>query len=244
MKKYAVEPHDLIIRSYTGTELHRQNLYPCIQEHFKYPHLLIHRADLHRILYEKACAEGVTIRFGICVRTIDFQVSKAEVVADEKYTADLVLGADGEHSVCRESLLGHSDPPRSSGDTVVRLTIPASRVASDHSIAQFTDPGIHAWYGPESHAVCYQLLNDSIFNIVLTLPEDDGGVVIGPQSVDLDFLRYRCRDWDPRFQRLLDVADKGLKWTLLQTDELETWVRPSSHFALLGDSAHATLPYL
>lgn len=206
---------------------------------------MIHRADLRRVFYEKACAKGATINLGACVKSIDFEGSKVEVVTGDQYTADLILGADGEHSICRESLLGYSDPPRSSGDTVFRLAIPSSKILSDLSVAQLIDPPcVHAWYGPNSHAVCYQLLKDGIFNIVLTLPEDEGAVAIGPQPADLDFVRHSCRDWDPRFQQLLHLADNALKWTLLQTDELKTWIHPRGQFALLGDSAHATLPYL
>ena len=130
----------------------------------------------------------------------------------EQYTAGLILGADGEHSTCRVSLLGRSDPPRSSSDTVFRIAIPASRIASDPSIAKLIDPPcVHGWYGPDSHTVCNQLLEDGIFNIVLTLPEDEGPVAISPQPADIDFVRHSCSDWDPDFQKLLRLTEGALK---------------------------------
>ena len=238
-----MQPRDLVIRSYKGDELYRQNLCPAIQERFQYPHLLIHRADLRRLLFDEARSQGASIRLGAPVRTINFTASQLELVTGERYGADLIIGADGEHSICRESLLGHGDPPLSSGDVVYRLAVPAYRVAP-HLPALIDSPCVHAWYGPDSHAVCYQLLKNGIFNIVLTLPESDGAATIGPRPADLDAIRNQCKEWDPKFQQLLNMAESSLKWTLLQTKELESWTHHSGRFVLVGDSAHATLPYL
>ena len=243
VKKFAVQPRDLVIRSYKGEELYRQNLCPAIQERFQYPHQLIHRADIRRLLFDEARSQGASIRLGAAVRTINLSASQLELVTGELYAADLIIGADGEHSICRESLLGHSDPPLSSGDVVYRLAIPAYRVAP-YLPALIDPPCVHAWYGPNSHAVCYQLLKNGIFNIVLTLPESEGAATIGPRPADLDTIRSQCKEWDPKFQQLLNLAESSLKWTLLQTKEMERWTHHSGRFVLIGDSAHATLPYL
>jgi len=251
IRKHSVEPIDLLIRSYLGEELYKQNLHPAIQKKFHFPHLLIHRADFRRILFDEARKQGVNVCLGACVESIDFAASKVELVAEtsagagKSYTADLILGADGEHSICRELLLGRNDPPRSSGDIVFRLAVPAAKLAVHPSTAYLVrPPAVHAWYGQDSHAIGYQLMKDGIFNVVLTIPETKGEATIGPQPADLDAVRAHCVDWDPNFQHLLRSADKALKWTLLQTNEPETWVDKSGRFALLGDSAHASLPYL
>ncbi|CAF9912953.1 MAG: hypothetical protein ALECFALPRED_008443 [Alectoria fallacina] len=246
VKRASIQPSKLLIRSYRQEKLYEQALNPAIEQKFHYPHLLIHRAALIRILYAEAQSQGATVHFGACVEKVEFsEVPKVELVSGRRYEADLILGADGEHSVCRELLLGRRDPPHSSGDMVFRLFIPISKMSLQPSLAFLVDPlGVHAWYGPNSHAVCYPLPKEGIFNVVLTFPEERDALTIGPQPADLDDIRNRCRKWDPEFQHLLRLADKALKWTLLQTDELETWVHPSGRLALLGDSAHATLPYL
>ena len=92
--------------------------------------------------------------------------------------------------------------------------------------------------------MCYQLQKGDIFNIVLTIPENPGEITIGPQVADLTFVRQSCSSWDPRFRRLLELADRALKWTLLETNELYQWSHPSGKLVLIGDSAHASLPYL
>ena len=177
------------------------------------------------------------------MRTVNLSASQLELGTGESYAADLIIGADGEHSICRESLLGHGDPPLSSSDVIYPLAIPAYSVAA-HLPAIIDPPCVHTWYGLNSHAVCYQLLKNGIFNIILTLPESEGAATIGSRPADLDAIRNQCKEWDPRFQQLLNLAESSLKWTLLQTKELETWTHHSGRFILVGDSAHATLPYL
>lgn len=245
VKRASTQPRKLFIRSYCQDKLHEQDLNPAIEQKFQYPHLLIHRATLIQILYAEAQSQGATVHFGACVGRVDLETPKVELVNGRQYEADLILGADGEHSVCREFLLGRRDPPRSSGDMVFRLSIPFSKINLQPSLVSFIDPpSVHAWYGPNSHAVCYPLSKEEIFNVVLTFSENADAATIGPQVADLDAIRQCCRKWDPEFQHLLRLADKAAKWTLLQTEELETWGPPSGRLVLLGDSAHATLPYL
>ena len=128
---------------------------------------------------------------------------------------------------------------------VCRPLVTFSKMSLEPSLASFiSSASVHVWFGPNSHAVCYPLPNEKVFKVVLTFPDDSDAATIGPQPANLDDIRHRRREWDPDFQLLLALADKALKWTLLQTEELKTWVHSSNRLALLGDSAHATLSYL
>ena len=245
LRKLSVRPEALVIRSYRGPELYSQTLGSAIEEKFQYPHLLVHRADIRRILYDEANAAGADVHFNTCVQTLDPTTGTISVVGGKRYSADLIIGADGEHSLCRETLLQRKDVPQSSGDVVFRLAVPSALIEADTSVSGLIEqPMVHAWYGPNSHAVCYQLKKGGIFNIVLTLPEEPGAVTIGPQIADIEFIRKSCALWDPKFRRLLQLADRALKWTLLETQELSHWSTPSGKLILIGDSAHASLPYL
>ena len=247
VQRHSVEPHSLVIRSYRGPSLFIQDLYPAIPRRFQFPHLLIHRADIRRILFDEAQHAGAIIRLGVEVQGIDLWNDTVRSTTGELFEADLILGADGEHSICRETLLGRADPPHSSGDIVFRIALSTVEIGNDPDLACLVDPPqVLAWYGPGSHAICYQLGKDSIFNIVLTIPDKRSGEapILGPQPTDLKTIRRYCATWDPKFQKLLLLAEKALKWNLLQTNELESWVHERGRFALLGDSAHATLPYL
>ena len=225
--------------------LFRQNLSPSIEQKFGNPHLLIHRAHLRRILFDAALAVGVEIKLGKAVLKIELDETAVIVEGEERISADLIVGADGEHSLARAALLGRSTPPFSSGDVVYRIAVPTTAMRSHDELRALIDrPRVHAWFGPESHAVCYQLSKGDLFNVVITLPEAEGAAMIGPRQADVEALRSACRSWDSRICKLLQLADSALKWTLLKTEALESWTNPAGKLIILGDAAHATLPYL
>ena len=50
--------------------------------------------------------------------------------------------------------------------------------------------------------------------------------------------------WDARLNTLFGLAEECTKWTLLQGNEATNWCHSDGKFALMGDAAHAVLPYL
>jgi 2-polyprenyl-6-methoxyphenol hydroxylase-like FAD-dependent oxidoreductase len=64
----------------------------------------LRRPDLVRILFERAVAAGVDIRFGTAVRSLDDRGSEMRVTFDDcnEEAFALVFGADGVHSRVRE----------------------------------------------------------------------------------------------------------------------------------------------
>lgn len=54
-------------------------------------------------------------------------------------------------------------------------------------------------------------------------------------------MNFDCGD---RINKILSLCPGVLRWRLCIRNELDTWSDPSGCFTLLGDSAHATLPYL
>ena len=63
---------------------------------------------------------------------------------------------------------------------------------------------------------------------------------------DVEEMRATFANWDPKLRKLLSLVDSCKKWKLQDSDPsaLPTWVHPYGTFCLLGDAAHATLPYL
>ena len=235
------------MRSYgDGRELSTQNLDSAIEDVYTAPYLVIHRADLHSVLLQKARSLGVLIRLNCDVTSINFFKPSIELSNGESFESDLILGADGERSTCREAMLGCKDPLQGSGDQVFRITVKNSEVIQHESLADLVKtPNINCWVGPEANAVTYSLKKDDILNIVLTRAYGiDEQVRYGPQKIEVSEVRKVFRQWDPRFQTLLSFAQECSKWNLLQPNETPHWTHPNGKFALLGDSAHAMLPFL
>lgn len=242
----AVQPHDIAIHSYKdGRVLTTQILDPAMQQAYGAPYLVIHRAEYLKALVKEAKELGITIQLGSVVERIDFAKTSILLEGGKTLDADLIIGADGERSFCRDSLLGHPDPPHPSGDIVFRTVIPVEKLQNDPALTGLIDPpAVHFWLGPDAHALAY-MLGDGLLNLVLIHPDFPGAqATFGPQPADMDQIRNSVKQWDSDFKKLLDVAQQANKWILVECHDLPSWTHPVGNFTLLGDSAHAMLPYL
>ena len=241
------KPNDIFLHSYRdGSLLSHVNLVPDIQTAYEASYLSIHRSTLHDTLLKKATEAGVIVRLGVIVAKIDFAEPSVHLTSDEILRGDLVLGADGENSQCRELLLGQPDPPFHAGDFIFALDIKHDVVSQTEGVREFLDPpNIDIWFGPDAHIVVFSLKRDQMLHVIGSRRDPNTNLVQArPQLTDINEMRHYFRDWDPRLKKLLDLAEYCLKWTLTATTELHKWSHISGKFSLLGDSAHAMTPYL
>ncbi|KAK5236506.1 hypothetical protein LTR47_002457 [Exophiala xenobiotica] len=246
IEKVSVRPNNIIMRSYRdGKILSSQPLIPVCEDVYGYPYLHIHRADYHKILVEEARKCGVDIQLDSYVTGIDFERPAVHVKnRSEPFLCDLIIGADGLKSVCREALLGRSDPPYLTGDLAYRITVPAEAMKAHPLLTDLAAvPNLNIWLGPDSHVVCYLLRGDNLYNIVIASP-DNLPELVNQQKADLEEMHAMFRNWDPKLRALLDLCKETSKWRLQNSREMRSWCHPSGKFTLLGDACHATLPYL
>ncbi|EGE08271.1 salicylate hydroxylase [Trichophyton equinum CBS 127.97] len=245
VEQVAVRPRDFIVRSYrTGKVLCVQNAFPYTFERYGVPYLHIHRADYHRILLNEAGRLGVDVRLDSTVIGIDFDSPAVHLLGKPDFHADLIVGADGLRSVCRQALLGHADHPQMTGDMAYRIIVRGEDVKRHSELADLAErPGMTHWIGPNGHAVCYSLKSGEMLNLVLVCP-DDLPDTVNLADADPDEMRTFFQNWDPRLKSLLSLVRETQKWRLRNSGEMDSWSHPSGKFVLLGDACHATLPYL
>lgn len=241
----SVRPQKFVLRSYRdGRVLSTQPTLPYCERRYGSPYLHIHRADYHRVLVEKARDLGVDIILSSRVTGIDFETPKVLLAGGKAFAADLVIGADGLKSVCREALLGKKDPPRLTGDLAYRVIVPASEMRKHESLRDIIEsPAINYWMGPDSHCVGYLLKGGDLYNMVLACP-DNLPELVNTAKADLREMREFFGAWDPRLKELLELVQDTSKWRLQNSEEMANWGHESGKFSLLGDACHATLPYL
>jgi salicylate hydroxylase len=101
---------------YSGATLENLNVYPAgsqdrIEEALGFPYRAFHRVNLHNQLKELALGppgegEGeVEVRLGVKIVAVDVKNAKVALNDRRIWRGDLLVGADGIHSVVRESAL-------------------------------------------------------------------------------------------------------------------------------------------
>ena len=225
---------------------------------------VIHRADYHRVLLDKAESLGVEIKLGIDVKQVDFEQTKVITSTGKSFYGDVIVGADGMSnpsfasgppiktltssgiwSILRDQLLGYPSPPQETGDLAYRATFSRASLESleDPSVTAFINKNVLTlWLGAGSHAVFYPIRSGQEFNLVLACP-DDLPPSVRKQPGNLEQMFEFFKDWDPILSKIISKAGERqvLKWKLLHHHELERWTKGT--VALLGDACHPSLPY-
>lgn len=119
-----------------------------------------HRASLHGELLARAQELGAVITTDARVVDVVYEdagegVTRGVAVLGDgrRFSADLVVGADGINSRCREILLGRPDPPLLTGDLAYRLLLNTEDMIKDPELRGFIeDPQVNYWMGPDAHA--------------------------------------------------------------------------------------------
>jgi salicylate hydroxylase len=208
------------------------------KEKFGAPNLSVHRADLLGVL--AGALKTTDIRTG--TRAVAVEGRQHNAVArfadGSEIEADIVVGADGIHSAVRKSLFGaDADAPRFTGCICWRGMAPADAVPRDIAI----DDGA-LWMGPHGHVVHYPVRRGELLNIVAHFDSDAWTEESWTRECDVSEVITTYAGWNSQLTRLYPCSERWYKWALYDRDPLDQW--NVGRATLLGDSAHAMLPYL
>jgi len=195
-----------------------------------------HRADLLDAL-GRAVPDGA-VRLGRrCVRIDGGDGPAVLTFADgEVAEADVVIGADGIHSLIRAAVTETPVPPTYSGSCAFRALVPAREAP-----AFARSPAQVLWLGPGHHLVHYPVRAGELINLVAFAPA--GGYTTESWTATAtvaEFLK-EFEGWDPRLTALIEAAGVPGRWALLDRQPLRRWSR--GPVTLLGDAAHPMFPF-
>jgi salicylate hydroxylase len=149
--------------------------------------------------------------------------------------ADVAIGADGIHSAVRAALVPPSEA-RFSGLSAFRCLVPAADAP-----AMALRPVQTLWLGPGRHFVHYPISAGRLVNVVAIVPAGDWRTESWTAEGQVADLAAAFDGWDPRVLQLIQAARDTRRWALYDRQPLERWSQ--GHLALLGDAAHAMLPF-
>ena len=232
-----VLPDSIVMRdALDGSELTRLDL-AGLRRRYGFPYMVIHRSDLHGIFLRACAEEGAELLTSQLVTSYENTGSGARVVLADggSQDADLVIAADGLHSVARQQLIG--DATVNSAYVAYRAALPIDQVLGN-GIAR-TD--VVVYIGPRCHFVQYPLRGGEMLNQV--------AVFQSPKARD------GREDWgtpdelDAAFETTCENVRKGIPlmwrdrwWRMFDRDPIDHWVH--GRVALLGDAAHPPLQYM
>lgn len=240
----AAEPTFLQVRRWSdGKVLSRTDDFNNeMKRKYNAPFLDLHRVDVQRTLADRARELGAHIRLGATVEDVDFDTARVTLAGGQKLQADLLVGADGIWSKCRQRFLAATgrpdDTPLPTGDLAYRIVLHLNDVQDQEIRDIISKPSCQFWIGPEAHVVAYSIRNGTMSNIVLLVP-DNLPPGVARQAGDINEMRAIFKNWDPVLNRFLDHVKTIDKWKLMHRTELDSWISPRSNFVFIGDACHA-----
>ncbi len=199
------------------------------------PFLSVHRADLQKVLLETVRHKaGIRLHLDCHVKSVG-NMDGAKVVTFTQnedvrsFTAPLVIGADGIRSGTRR--LVSAVPPEYSGFTALRATI-SLRDFPQHIHDTFGRPVVRAFTNAQTHLVAYPISGGQRVNLVLIAKTPEGSTA---QASGINTFGGPVR-------QLLSGVPEWKSWPLYTVNATKPWT-DSHKIALIGDAAHAMLPF-
>jgi salicylate hydroxylase len=152
-------------------------------------------------------------------------------------TADVVIGADGIHSVLQGFVVAPAEPVFS-GVVAYRGLVPC--------LEEYPAGTIRMWMGEGKHFLVFPVRAGRLLNYVGFVSTDTAVRESWSASGDPAALAAHFAGWDPVIGEVIAAISgpggSGFRWAMYDRAPLPRW--SSGRLTLLGDAAHPMLPHL
>ncbi len=197
----------------------------------------VHRADLLALLAEQL--PPGTVRTGHRCTDFSQDAGRATVgfTNGTTATADVVIGADGIHSVL-QGFVAEPTEPVFSGVVAYRGLVPRLDVCPADTMRM--------WVGESRHFLVFPVRAGQLLNYVGFVPSGTSVRESWSAAGDPAALAVHFAGWDPVIGEVIAAISgpggSGFQWGMYDRAPLPRW--SSGRLTLLGDAAHPMLPHL
>ncbi len=203
------------------------------------PQLTVHRAglldSLRSLLPESVLRLGHRLdRF----ENLDDHVRLHFSSGHHAIGADVLIGADGIHSVVRDGLFGEQDAEYT-GVVAYRAVIPTSQLEGVSNLDSFTK-----WWGPDPgrQLVTFPLNSGNDLFVFATVAESEWAAESWTTSAEASEFREQYADFHSDVRSILGACGKVMKSALRVREPMPTWSK--NRVSLLGDACHPMTPFM
>lgn len=235
LRVHGVQPVAMEVREWAGgTTLVRRPMGEAWRAEFGAPYYTIHRADLHALLLGLLPPDTVRVGRRLERFTDDGDAVRLEFADGSVEEADVLIGADGVHSVVRRALHG-PDTPLFAGQSAFRGLV------ARRDVPNLPDDSVVVWAGPEARMLLHPVRGGEQLTFVAVVPGNEGHLESWSAPGDLDALTSAFTGWNPDVGSLVAAVRETRRWELYDREPLASW--GAGAVTLLGDAAHPMLPH-
>jgi 3-hydroxybenzoate 6-monooxygenase len=235
---HAVHPRRLVwMDALSGERITEIDLGDAFRRRYGHPYIVMHRGDLLAVLLD-ACRQETRITLESDREIVAVEdggdVARARAADGRVYQTELLIGADGLHSLVRRRI--SDDALVYDGLVAYRGTIPIERMSTHAGL-----DNVVMWVGPQMHFVQYPIRRAELYNQVAVFrskryapASDDWG-----KPAELDAHYAQTCDY---VRGCITLMWRDKRWPMVDRKPIASWTR--NRIALMGDAAHPMYQYI